>query len=270
MFEKFGLSADTKLIDFSKEKSVAEQLPDIVPAKTVPAVVTPEGAIISDSLAIAEELASRHPNSGHWPSDPKLRATARTLSAEMHSGFGPLRTDCPMNLRTAYSGVQPSEDVIEDLARLDVIWAHARSLHKETGPWLFGSYTVVDAFFAPIAARIAGYGLDVSDTAKDYIEAHLADPAFRRWRAMGQAKGETLAWYAKPYSVVDWPGPKSIPAKTVASGPAENQNCPYSGESANSFAEIGGRVFGFCNALCRDKTVADPEAWPAFMAIYQT
>ncbi|WP_297774462.1 glutathione S-transferase [uncultured Roseovarius sp.] len=267
LFNRFGLPYRVRILDFKAEASVAEQMADLAPARTVPTLITPEGAVVSESLAIAEELASRHPEAGIWPTDPRARATARTLAAEMHSGFAALRGECPMNLRRAYSGFAPSDAVHADLARLEVLWDHARATCAPPGPWLCGDYGAVDAFFAPVAARIAGYGLPVSEAARAYVAAHLGDPAFRRWRAMGLVRGASLARYAKPFDVTAWPGPAPRPARAVESGTPENQACPYSGDPVTDLMEGEGRIFGFCNPFCRDKTVADPDAWPAFTAM---
>ncbi len=204
MFERFGLPVVTRSVDFSTA-SVAEQLAEHAPARTVPTWLTPEGIAVSDSLAIAEELASRHPEAGHWPADPGLRALARTLACEMHSGFAALRQDCPMNLCTAHADVPVSAAVEADLARLATIWRHALALSG--GPWLCGAYTVADAFFAPVAARIAGYDLPIPEDLKAYVTAHLADPAFQAWRTHALAEGIHLTRYEKPWRVVDWPIP---------------------------------------------------------------
>ncbi|WP_371229327.1 glutathione S-transferase [Roseovarius sp. 2305UL8-3] len=266
LFDRFDIDRNLQMVSF-KAGGVPEQMPGWAPAKTVPAMRTPEGAAVGESVAIAEELASRHPDLGLWPSDPKARAIARTLTAEMHAGFGALRTDCPMNVRLAYQGVVPRAEVEADLRRLELIWDYAREACAPDGPWLCGEYGIVDAFYAPVAARIAGYGLTVSPAAQAYVEAHLADPGFRRWRAMGLVHGETLNRYAMPYDLTDWPGPRAIPARAIETGTPENAACPYSGGAVSHLMEVEGRVFGFCNAFCRDKTVADPAAWPKFMAL---
>ncbi|MDJ0825579.1 MAG: glutathione S-transferase [Rhodobacter sp.] len=268
LFEPFGIPVTIRHIAFNAGP-VAEQLSDLPPAQTVPVLRTPEGAVVAESLAIAEELATRHPDAGHWPADPLARATARALAAEMHSGFAALRENCPMNLRAAYADYVPPEEVREDLARLETIWSHARATCQPAGPWLCGDYSTADVFFAPVAARIATYGLPVGPEAQAYVAAHLADPAVRRWRAMGLAKGDTLPWYARDYTLTDWPGPEPLPA-TPSDGPSENTACPYSGEPVTHFLELDGRTFGFCNAFCRDKTMADPEAWPAFTRLLNT
>lgn len=268
LFEKFGIPRRSKMLDFSGQ-DVAAQLADYAPARTVPTVITPEGAVISESLAIAEELASRHPEAGIWPSDPRARATARSLAAEMHAGFGALRSECPMSLRQAYVNTSPSAGVLDDLARIETIWDHAFASVGGDGPWLCSAYSAADVFFAPVAARIAGFELPVGARAKAYVMAHLADPAFRRWRAMGLVRGATLPWYAQEYETGDWPGPAPKSARAVEGAEAENAACPYSGKPVTDVLEMDGRRFGFCNPFCRDKTVADPEAWPEFMALVE-
>ncbi|MBT0955903.1 glutathione S-transferase N-terminal domain-containing protein [Alphaproteobacteria bacterium KMM 3653] len=265
LFEKFDLACKLEHVDFAAA-SVAEQIKTIAPATTVPALLCDDGSILGDSLAMAEELASRHPDRPFWPAAPRERAAARYLTSQMHCAFGDLRGECPMNLRTAYAEMPAHEGVQSDLRRLEALWDHAFALGSAGGPWLFGDYSIADAFFAPVAARIAGYGLQVGAAAQAYVAAHLADPAFRRWRAMGLAKGETLPWYKKDFPQAPWPGPAPF-AASLAEGPSENDTCPYSGDAVSDFLEIDGRVFGFCNAFCRDKTLHDPLAWPAFAAL---
>lgn len=268
LFEKFGIDCSTRSVTFADERSVADQMPDMAPAKTVPAMRTTEGAIVGDSLALAEELAQRHAEARMWPDDPLHRATARHLAAEMHSGFLALRAACPMNVRQAYHWANPTDDVLADIARIDHIWNHARTVCAPTGPWLCGEYSIADAFYAPVAARIAGFSLDVSEASRTYVDAHLNDPAFRRWRAMGLVHGATLARYKQTHDVVDWPGPKTLSAKPTTRTDSANSTCPYSGGNLTDFLELeDGRVFGFCNPFCRDKTAADPMAWPEFVAL---
>ena len=203
--ELSGLEIDYVFVDFSDDAGVAAQLGDLAPARTVPTLVTDDGAIVSDSLALAAELASRAPDAGLWPEDTKARAIARTLASEMHAGFSALRSECPMNLRLAYKDVPVSEAVLADLARLETVWTFA--LEATGGPWLGGTYSIADAFYAPVAARIATYGLPVNAQAQDYVDRHLAHPLFRAWRAHGLVEGPVLPWYAKDYATAPWPGP---------------------------------------------------------------
>lgn len=245
-------------------------LSGFAPARTVPAIKTSQGTVIADTIAITEELASRHPDLPIWPEAPSDRATARMLVAEMHSSFSALRNECPMNLRVAYRGFEVGEALAADLARIEVLWAHARSVRTtDGGGWLFGAYGAADAFFAPVAARIAGYGPPVGPEAQDYVAAHLAHPSFRRWRAMALNDGADQPVYAMDHDRRAWPGPDARPATLRETGTPENKVCPYSGKPVTHFLELEGRLFGFCNAFCRDKTLSDPEAWPAFMALVE-
>ena len=265
LFDAFGLP-----VKLHTARLYTDELPTLLkqfhPGKTAPTMRTPDGVVVPETIAIAEELSSRHPEAGLWPADPKARAVARVLAAEMHAGFTALRSHCPMNLRVSYEDCAPPQAVLDDLARLEVIWDWARA---ETGAqvWLAGDYSAADAFFAPVATRIATYNLPVSDRAMAYVQALLAHPSFRRWRAMGLVDGADQEFYRRPYPLRPWPGPVPMAARAVEGTEAENAACPYSGKPVTHVLEMHGRRFGFCNAFCRDKTVADPEAWPAFMAL---
>lgn len=244
-------------------------LKDFFPGKTAPTMRTPDGVVVPETIAIAEELASRHPNAGLWPADPKARAIARVLAAEMHAGFTALRSHCPMNLRVSYTDCAPPPEVLADLRRLETLWAWAQ---KQTGstPWLCGAYSAADAFFAPVASRIATYNLPVNAQATAYVQTHLAHPSFRRWRAMGMVDGADQEFYRRDYPRRPWPGPTPLPARPVDGTQAENTACPYSGAPVTHVLELQGRRFGFCNAFCRGKTAADPEAWPKFMQLFHS
>lgn len=165
------------------------------PARTVPVARAADGALWSDSLAIAEGLAERHPDAGHWPEAPHARALARSITAEMHSGFTALRGACPMNLRVRWEGFTPDAAIRADLARLETLWSMARDTATTSGPWLFGAYSAADAFYAPVAMRIEGYDLPVGPQARAYVEAHLAHAPLRAWRAEGEARDRTLTNY---------------------------------------------------------------------------
>lgn len=203
--DRAGIEAEVVEVDFAAGP-VAGQMPEAAPARTVPALALPDGTVVWESMAVLETLAERHPEARLWPETGRDRAVARSLAAEMHAGFAALRAECPMNLRTAYAGVTPSEAVRADVDRIETLWAHARGTAGVSGPWLFGAWSLADAVFAPVAARIAGYGLGVGRDAADYVALQLADPAFRRWRAEGLRRGATLPRYAKPFATRPWPG----------------------------------------------------------------
>ncbi|MCR8724017.1 glutathione S-transferase [Frigidibacter sp. ROC022] len=266
LFEKTGLPLQLQFAEIYGADFL-KQLAEFAPARTVPALRLPDGTAVTESLAIAEELASRHPEAGLWPEDPSARAMARSMAAEMHAGFTALRGDCPQNLRVSYAGFRPAAGVLADLARLERLWALARDRFGSAGPWLFGAWSAADAFFAPVAGRIASYGLPVGPEAQAYVDLQLADPAFRRWRALGAVEGPDIPRYHLPLAARPWPGPKPLPARAVAGTEAENTACPYSGRPVTHVLEFRGRRWGFCNPTCRDMTLQDPEAWPSFMAM---
>lgn len=265
LFERFGIPVRVHG-GILYTDSLRNLLARFAPARQVPAMRMPDGEVVGESIAIAETLAERHPEAGHWPADPAARAMARYMVAEMHAGFRDLRNDCAMNLAKSYVDSAPSAAVLADLARIEAIWGRARSRFGGGGPWLFGQYSAADAFFAPVAARIAGYNLPVGPEAWAYVAAHLAEGAFRRWRAMGRAEHLEQPSYRKPYAERPWPGPVPAAAQ-ISDGPSVNGTCPYSGKPVTDFLSCRGRVWGFCNAFCRDKTLADPEAWPAFVTM---
>ncbi len=182
------------------------------PARSVPVARAGDGALWTDSLAIAEGLAERHPRAGHWPNEPRARALARSMAAEMHAGFAALRSACPMNLRVKWQGFAPSDAVLADLARLDVLFRAARAMAGD-GPWLFGRYSAVDAFYAPVAVRIAGYGLPVSGTVAAQVAAHQTHPPLREWRAQGEAADRTLDVYDQHLPTAPFPLPDRPPRR---------------------------------------------------------
>lgn len=201
MLEKFGLPYKTNMVGLYGG-TMAEELASLAPARLVPALVTPDGDIIGESLAMAETLAERHPDAGLWPENARLRARARWLCAEMASGFTALRAACPMQLQHVDTGFEATQAVRADLERLEQIWASARDLPGNEGEWLLGDYSVADVFYAPVAARIIGYDLPVSETARAYCQTTIQDPAFKAWRSEGLKK----TYDPFPYPATGAPG----------------------------------------------------------------
>ncbi|TNJ44824.1 glutathione S-transferase [Phaeobacter sp. B1627] len=185
MLEKFSLPHDVQLVGLYSG-TMAQDLAPLAPARLVPALRLPEGTVVGETLAMAETLAERHPDAQLWPEDAACRATARWLCAEMTSGFSALRGDCPMQLNHIWQGFAPSPAVLSDLDRIQTLFAHARSVsgHK-SGP-LFGAYSLADVFYTPVAARIIGYDLPVSDATRAYCATLLNDPAVHQWQNMAR------------------------------------------------------------------------------------
>lgn len=163
--------------------------------RTVPAVRTPDGGLLTDSIAIAWHLAEAFPDRGLLPSGAAERAEALSIIAEMHAGFTALRGACQVNLRTAWAGFVPSDDVLADVARVEEIWT--RAIGRSGGPFLYGAFTLADAFYAPVATRLLTYGLPMSDTARAYAKAIVTHPAFVEWRAEGMKETQEIAIYDK-------------------------------------------------------------------------
>ncbi|MCX5495197.1 glutathione S-transferase family protein [Kaistia dalseonensis] len=135
-----------------------------------------------DSLAIAEYLAESFPEAGLWPSDPAARAVARSVSAEMHSGFRPMRMAMPMDLFAHLPGQGiDSEDVAADIRRIDQIFCDCRTAYGQSGPYLFGHFTIADAMFAPVVSRFRTYEPALTGIAARYVETMLADDGFIAW-----------------------------------------------------------------------------------------
>ncbi|MFO1226889.1 glutathione S-transferase [Roseateles sp.] len=173
-------------LDMTPGSAFYETLARITPAARVPVLVEDDGFAVWDTLAIAEYLADRHPELAIWPRDARQRARARSVCAEMHAGFGRLRTVCPMNIEAALPEVGArlmAEDtgLRQDLARIDQLWSEA--LAASGGPFLFGSFSAADAFFAPVVMRVTRYGLPLSAAAAAYCQAIEAHPAVAAWVA---------------------------------------------------------------------------------------
>jgi glutathione S-transferase len=143
-----------------------------------------------DSLAIIEYLAERFPQVRLWPADRAQRAHARAISAEMHSGFLPLRNECGMNLRRPVRPIALSADAAANVARIQDIWIECRERYRGQGPFLFGAFGAADAMFAPVVHRFRTYAIDVATEARTYMEIMMALPAFAQWTEQGIA--ETL------------------------------------------------------------------------------
>ena len=149
------------------------------------------GAVVWDSLAIGEYLAEKRP--GLLPADPIARAMARSVTAEMHSGFQNLRSRMPMNVRKDYTGFGHSAEVDADIARIIAIWNDCRARFGAGGPYLFGHFTLADAAFAPVCFRCKTYGLEVNGAAGDYLATMLANKHMQEWEAAARAETESIA-----------------------------------------------------------------------------
>jgi glutathione S-transferase len=145
---------------------------------------------IWDSLAIIEYVAERFPEARIWPEDRASRALARSISAEMHSGFAALRNECGMNLHRPVRAIALSPDARADIARIQQMWIECRERYGKSGPFLFGAFGGADAMYAPVVHRFRTYAIEVAPEVRHYMDAVTACPAFQEWTRAGLA--ETL------------------------------------------------------------------------------
>jgi glutathione S-transferase len=137
--------------------------------------------VVWDSLAIIEFLADRHGPALYWPEDEGARAVARSMSAEMHSGFSNLRRELPMNVRKSFPPVALSDPVREEVDRILQMWAQARARFGGTGDFLFGDWCAADIMYAPVVTRFITYGVPMPNFAGIYMKAVLSQPHVAEW-----------------------------------------------------------------------------------------
>jgi glutathione S-transferase len=171
-FDSFATDSDFKKI-----------IGPVSPVGKVPALVDGD-LVVWDTLAIAEYLAEKFPDKQLWPADIQARARARSICAEMHSGFAALRSACPMNIEASLPEIgqlawRDKPAVRADVARLVAMWSELLAQHG--GPMLFGNFSVADAYFAPVVMRLKGYALPVPDDIAAYMARVCALPGVRVW-----------------------------------------------------------------------------------------
>ena len=165
------------------------------PAGKVPCLV--DGTLaIWDSLAICEYLAEKDPSL--WPREPAARAVARSVSAEMHSGFQNLRTHMSMNIRKRHPGKGRTPEALADIARIVAMWSDCLTRFGKEGSFLFGRFSIADAMYAPVVLRFRTYEVELPGACRAYADAVLALPAMQDWIAAAQAETETLPQF-EPY-----------------------------------------------------------------------
>ncbi len=203
LMRQTGIAFDEVMLRFdgfepgSKFKTAIER---INPAGRVPVLVDGE-LTVWDTLAIAEYLAERFPDKQLWPADAKARARARSVCAEMHSGFGALRNHFGMNIEAALPAVgarvlQEQPEVRANVDRIVEIWSDLLSAHG--GPMLFGAFTIADTFFAPVAMRFRTYGVTLPAPLAAYVERLVALPGVAAWITDALAERDFLA-FEEPY-----------------------------------------------------------------------
>jgi glutathione S-transferase len=193
---------------FAETSEFKKRIGTVSPVRKVPAL-DDAGFVVWDSLAICEYLAEKFPDKNLWPQHPKLRARARSVCAEMHSGFGALRAACPMNIEADLSAVgeiiwRDQAAVRTDVHRITVMWSELLALYAEPDKpdhqFLFGPFSIADAFFAPVGMRIKSYALPVPADVTAYIARMAAEPGVKGWIDGALAEKDFLA-FEEPYRV---------------------------------------------------------------------
>jgi len=187
--ELAGVECEEMLVRLYQPDSRAQLLRHS-PSGKVPVLLTEHGPVW-DSLAIAEYLAERYPEAQLWPQAPQARALARSVCAEMHSGFSALRSHLPMDLARDKALTELPDAAQADIDRICAIWADCRERFATSGNYLFGQASIADAFFAPVAARLRSYRVALPTAAAAYVETIYRWPAFQRWyqAALQEVKG---------------------------------------------------------------------------------
>jgi glutathione S-transferase len=163
----------------------------VSPSGKVPALKIEDGGAswtVWDSLAICETLAERHPEALLWPDDAKARAEARSIAAEMHSGFPELRKALSMEIAARHPTPALDDQVQADIARIVAIWTEALAASKEKGGFLFGGFSIADAFYAPVVTRFETYGIHLPAVAQAYAQRVLAIAPMHAWTAAAKAE----------------------------------------------------------------------------------
>jgi glutathione S-transferase len=204
LLRQFGMAFDEVMVrfdSFEAGSTFKTTLAGLSPTGKVPLLVDDGGLVVWDTLAMAEYLAERHPEHALWPRDARQRACARSLCAEMHAGFTGLRSRCPMNIEASLPeiGAQMLAEhpaVQADLDRLVAMWSAA--LADSGGPFLFGTFSIADAYFAPVVARLRTYALPVPPVVADWMAQVWAAPGVAAWVAEALAERDFLD-FEEPY-----------------------------------------------------------------------
>jgi glutathione S-transferase len=195
-----GIAFEEVDIDLRAPDAKAQIL-EYSPSGKVPALLMGGGRVVWDSLAIMELLAEANP--ALWPRAAAARALARSVSAEMHSGFQALRADCPMDFLGRRPKGRLRKPVAADVRRIVAIWQDCRTAHGSGGPFLLGRFSAADAMYAPVASRFRTYLPDLAPygddgTAQAYVDAVLALPEIAEWESGARQEVEAVKLASKP------------------------------------------------------------------------
>jgi glutathione S-transferase len=191
LLRQAGIAFEEKQLKFDDAGAVAGIEP-LSPTRKVPVLMV-DGEPVWDSLAICETVAELHPEKQLWPAAPPARRVARSVCAEMHSGFQGLRSAMPMNIRGRHPGRGVNPQSLKDIERVVSIWASCRRRFGAGGELLFGRFSIADAFYAPVVTRFETYAVALPPAAQAYCDAVRALPAVREWCEAARRETEFVA-----------------------------------------------------------------------------
>jgi glutathione S-transferase len=177
---------------FDQDWDTRKRAEDLAPSAGKVPVLWDGEAVIWDSLAIIDYLADKVGRDRYWPKNEVARGMARSMAAEMHSGYTALRRECPMNTRKTFTDVTVSEETRTDAIRILQTWAEARSRLGKDGPYLFGTFSAADIMLAPVVTRFVTYGFTLPGFAQAYVEAMMAHPWMEIWYAAAAQEPWTI------------------------------------------------------------------------------
>ena len=190
LLREAGIDFDEHRIALDTEET-GQQIAEYTSAGRVPVLLL-DGIAVWDTMAIAETLAERWPDKQLWPADATARAHARSVCAEMHSGFEVLRSQMPMNCRAMGRRVSLPDELTDDIDRVIAIWSDCHRRYGETGRWLFGDFCIADAMFAPVVLRFRTYGINLNESAGYYPQRLLESEAMQEWLAASESEIEVI------------------------------------------------------------------------------
>jgi glutathione S-transferase len=182
-FDEHRIALDTE--------DTARQIAEFSPAGRVPALLL-DDVTVWDTLAIAETVAERWPEKKLWPEDAAARAHARSISAEMHAGFGELRSRMPMNCRAMGRRVALPDALAREIDRVFEIWSGCSRRYGDGGPWLFGEFSIADAMYAPVVLRFRTYGINLPESARRFADRVLQSEAMQAWLLACETETEVI------------------------------------------------------------------------------
>lgn len=194
-----GISFEEILVPiYGEDWDAQKRQDDLAPSSGKVPILWDGEAVVWDSLAIIDYLADKVGRDRFWPKEDDARAMARSMAAEMHSSYLPLRRQCPMNIRRRVEGHPIGDDAKADVVRILTLWAEARARFGKGGPYLFGAFSAVDIVYAPVVSRFITYGIGVPGFAVAYMQAVWEHEWLQDWVQAAEGEDWVIEQFEKP------------------------------------------------------------------------